>query len=124
MKTITKLFTLALVLSSQSLLANPTDDLPIPSPDKSTFWGSKASTHPNNPCKGATIRICGILATDITPINENKTLVTKTVKDVNGVIISESSYIVPKSIDTVTKEASEQENTLEGTIDTQNEDEE
>ncbi len=124
MKTITKLFTLALVLSSQSLLANPTDDLPRPSPDKSTFWGSKASTNPNNPCKGATIRLCGILATDITPIDENKTLVTKTVKDANGVIISESSYIVPKSIDTVTKETSEQENTLEGTIDTQNEDEE
>jgi len=124
MKTITKLFTLALVLSSQSLLANPTDDLPLPGPDKSTFWGSKASTNPNNPCKGATIRICGILATDITPINENNTLVTKTVKDANGVIISESSYIVPKSIDTVTKETSEQENTLEGTIDTQNEDEE
>lgn len=124
MKTITKLFTLALVLSSQSLLANPTDDLPVPSPDKSTFWGSKASTNPNNPCKGATIRLCGILATDITPIDENKTLVTKTVKDANGVIISESSYIVPKSIDTVTKETSEQENTLEGTIDTQNEDEE
>ena len=88
------------------------------------FFGSKASTNPNNPCKGATIRVCGILVTNLMPVNENKTLVTKTVEDANGVIISESSYIVPKSIDTVTKETSEQENTIEGTIDTQYEDEE
>ena len=101
MKITTKLFALALGLSSQSLLANPTDDLPLPGPDKSTFFGSKASTNPNNPCKGATIRVCGILVTNLMPVNENKTLVTKTVEDANGVIISESSYIVPKSIDTL-----------------------
>lgn len=43
------------------------DDLSSSTPDKivSTFYGSKASTNANNPCKGATIRKCGTIESSL-----------------------------------------------------------
>ena len=58
------------------------DDLSTSTPDKivSTFYGSKASTNANNPCKGATIRKCGTIESSLVSF-EDQTLVMQQVKD-------------------------------------------
>lgn len=40
----------------------------------STFYGAKASNNANNPCKGATIRKCGVLETSLTKLSSLPTL--------------------------------------------------
>ncbi len=66
----------------------------------STFYGSKASTNANNPCKGATIRICGIVNITLVPSN-GSTFVVQQVKDAEGNTMSSNSYYVSAPIEDV-----------------------
>lgn len=63
---------------------------------QTTFYGSKASSNPNNPCKGATIRVCGVIVhsfTDVSIGDTPLTLVKTTVKDAYGNVTSENQKI-------------------------------
>lgn len=53
-----------------------------------TYYGAKASGNANNPCKGATTRICAVVETTYRPYSETVTAVTTVTKDENGEIIS------------------------------------
>lgn len=63
---------------------------------KTTFYGSKASSNPNNPCKGATIRVCGVIEQsfdDVSMGDTPLTLVKIKVKDAYGNLTSESQRV-------------------------------
>lgn len=68
-------------------------------PDKtvSTFYGSKASSNANNPCKGATIRKCGTIESSLVSF-EDQTLVMQQEKDVEGNTLSVNNFFVPSSV--------------------------
>ena len=68
-------------------------------PDKtvSTFYGSKASSNANNPCKGATIRKCGTIESSLVSFAD-QTLVMQQVKDVEGNTLSVNNFFVPSSV--------------------------
>lgn len=53
---------------------------------KSTFYGAKASNHANNPCKGATTRVCGTIETVAKQITIGLTKVTQTTIDCDGIV--------------------------------------
>lgn len=64
----------------------------------STFYGSKASTNANNPCKGATIRKCGTIETSLVSFLDGQTFVIQQVKDNAGNILSTTNFISPVSV--------------------------
>ena len=72
------------------------DDLSTSTPDKivSTFYGSKASTNANNPCKGATIRKCGTIESSLVSF-EDQTLVMQQVKDADGNTLFTNNFFAP-----------------------------
>ena len=59
-----------------------------------TFYGSKASSSSNNPCKGATIRVCGTIETKKYTVSETSTIVSSIVRDANGIILSRDIQLV------------------------------
>lgn len=75
------------------------DDLSSSTPDKivSTFYGSKASTNANNPCKGATIRKCGTIESSLVSF-EDQTLVMQQVKDADGNTLFTNNFFAPSSV--------------------------
>lgn len=61
---------------------------------RAVYYGTEASTHPNNPCKGATVRKCAELDTQIIQNNaEFCTVITK-YKDIKGEVFHEASQSV------------------------------
>lgn len=64
----------------------------------STFYGSKASSNANNPCKGATTRVCGKIESELITANSGQTLVVQQIKDADGIVISSSNYFVAKPL--------------------------
>lgn len=64
----------------------------------STFYGSKASSNANNPCKGATTRVCGKIESELITDNSGQTLVVQQIKDADGNVISSSNYFVAKPL--------------------------
>lgn len=64
----------------------------------STFYGSKASSGANNPCKGATIRMCGKIETSLVSFIDGQTFVIQQVKDNAGNILSTTNFISPVSV--------------------------
>ncbi len=63
------------------------------------FYGSKASGNANNPCKGATIRVCGKLVATFTVISDNETNVNEKLIDADDNILRISDYNMKCSID-------------------------
>ncbi|GEM_PF-5346204 len=63
------------------------------------FYGTEASNKPNNPCKGATIRICGKLVASFTAISDNETSVNEKLLDANDNIIRISDYNMNCSVE-------------------------
>lgn len=43
---------------------------------KSTYYGTKASTNANNPCKGATTRVCGEIDSGVVELSDDGDFVT------------------------------------------------
>ncbi|ROT20896.1 hypothetical protein EEL51_05075 [Muribaculaceae bacterium Isolate-110 (HZI)] len=85
------------------------DNGKLPNPGTvTTYWGSEASTNPNNPCKGATIRKCAEIVTNIMSMN-GKSIVTTIIKDSNGktkavykdIVTSTPSEIIEETIATL-----------------------
>ncbi|MBD3588794.1 hypothetical protein [Bacteroides sp. GM023] len=71
---------------------------------KSTFYGSKASSNSNNPCKGATTRVCGIIETRAQQISVGVTTVTQTTTDPKGNILSTTMRITDKTPEQIREE--------------------
>lgn len=67
----------------------------------STFYGSKASNNANNPCKGATTRVCGRIETEIISISESLTMLVSETKDADGETISVESTLLDENTETV-----------------------
>ena len=67
----------------------------------STFYGSRVSSNANNPCKGATIRVCGIIETNLISVNSTQTIVEQQIKDADGTVLSVSDYFVAKPLKAV-----------------------
>lgn len=61
---------------------------------RSIYWGTEASTNPNNPCKGATTRKCAEIDTQITSTGNGSSLVVRTIRDGDGVVKSITRDIV------------------------------
>lgn len=61
----------------------------VPKPKRviATYYGTQASTNPENPCKGATIRVCAQREETAYP-NTGTWDIEKTLKDEDGNIIS------------------------------------
>ena len=82
-----------------------TDDYPklsVASDDNnsvSEYYGAKASSNPNNPCKGATIRVCGRIATKLVALTDRETLVSKSIEDADGKLKSVSTYILAEPLE-------------------------
>ena len=57
---------------------------------KSTYYGTKARNNYANPCKGETVRVCGIIEKEITPVN-GITVITETITDENSFIINNTT---------------------------------
>ena len=70
---------------------------------RSVYYGTEASTNANNPCKGATTRVCGIIETNVEGVN-GKTKVTKIVKSADGQILSMTQNYVSGTPSQVFKE--------------------
>lgn len=70
----------------------------------STFYGSKASTNANNPCKGSTIRICGKIESSNMAVSDSETLVTTTCKDSEDNVISVDAELMDAPLEDVLKE--------------------
>lgn len=66
-----------------------------------TFYGTKARNNANNPCKGATTRVCGKIETTFYEISEDQTLVTTTKFDRNGNITSIDNKLEPGSTELI-----------------------
>lgn len=64
----------------------------------STFYGSKAYSNANNPCKGATTQVCGKIESELITDNSGQTLVVQQIKDADGIVISNSNYFVAKPL--------------------------
>ena len=78
-----------MILSSGAAFADGTDPTvpPVNPGTKTTFYGTEASNNPNNPCKGATIRVCGTI--EQTPVSTPVgTVMKKVVKNANGQVLS------------------------------------
>ncbi len=65
---------------------------------KTTFYGSKASSSANNPCKGATTRVCGTIETKLAmtahSFYDTSYMEIEVIKDTNGSLLNESiNYI-------------------------------
>ena len=71
--------------------------------NRTTYYGTEASTNANNPCKGATIRVCAIVDTNVEGANGN-TKITKIVRAADGKILSVTQDYVPGSPSQVMKE--------------------
>ena len=82
-----------------------TDDYPklpvVPSDNNlvSTFYGAKASSNANNPCKGATIRVCGEVSINLVALTNDETFVSKSIKDADGKLKSVSTYILAEPLE-------------------------
>ena len=59
-----------------------------------TYYGAKASSSANNPCKGATIRVCGTIETKKITVSETSTIVSSIVRDADGIILSRDIQLV------------------------------
>lgn len=64
----------------------------------STFYGSKASSNANNPCKGATTRVCGKIESELIAINSEQTIVKQQIKDSDGTVLSSFNDFVAKPL--------------------------
>lgn len=80
----TLLFTLFLAAICSGVSAEDTNSKKI----ISTYYGTKASTNANNPCKGATTRKCGTIESEITMEGSDSSSVIRTVKDAEGNVLS------------------------------------
>ena len=67
----------------------------------STFYGSKLSSNSHNPCKGATIRVCGTIEWELITENSAQTRVVKQIKDADGTVLSVSDFFVAKPLKAV-----------------------
>lgn len=67
----------------------------------STYWGTEASTHPNNPCKGATTRKCAEITTQILPNGNGSKTVIQTVRDGKGKVLGVSRQNIYASIEDI-----------------------
>lgn len=87
------IFLLACVAIAASLQSVYAGDVKMKA--SSTYYGTKASTNPNNPCKGATTRKCGVIETSYTMIGQNLSgsiyQTDKVTMDADGVVIGTSS---------------------------------
>ena len=97
--TMKKIFLLLLLGCSVSIFAASDEGKTI-----STFYGSKASNSANNPCKGATTRVCGTIETSAYEVSDNSTLITSVLKNAEGVILSKESYYVEAAAQQVLEE--------------------
>lgn len=91
----------SMAMYSQEVSNNVSPDVPeLLSEQKvtSTFYGSEASPKGNNPCKGATIRVCGVITSELVALNPNTTSVYTEVKDASGTSLSTSTYLIEKPI--------------------------
>jgi hypothetical protein len=91
----------SMAMYSQEVSNNESPDVPeLLSEQKvsSTFYGAKASPKANNPCKGATIRVCGVVTSELVALNPNTTSVYTEVKDASGTSLSTSTYLIEKPI--------------------------
>ena len=75
----------------------------IPKEVKETFYGTKASKSPNNPCKGATTRVCGIRVITYSDMGDNTTRVTRLTTDCDGDVLENWTNIIPSPIDSIAK---------------------
>ena len=101
----TKLFMTCVALLSISFIsyAGPGtsngDDLLNPG-SRCIYYGTKASKNSDNPCRGATIRVCAIIETT-TSNDGGSTTVLKVVKDADGNIVNVTREYVAKSLSEV-----------------------
>lgn len=75
---------------------NIPEQIPESAVTRSTFYGTEASNKSNNPCRGATTRVCGIIETQIVGTT-NGSVVTKQVYDYNKILKDRFSYFVATS---------------------------
>lgn len=78
-----------MILSSGVAFADVTDPTvpPVNPGTKTTYYGTEASNNPNNPCKGATVRVCGVI--EQTPTSTPGGIVMKkVVKNADGQVLS------------------------------------
>ena len=67
------------------------------------YYGTEASTHPNNPCRGATTRKCAELFTSLTAYPDY-TFMTSVLTDARGVEIMSSDQTIYASLDEIIAE--------------------
>lgn len=68
------------------------------------YWGAKASSNPNNPCSGATTRICGKMTTSANSASENSTIVEKCTYNSEDILIHHDTYIDNRPVEVVWEE--------------------
>lgn len=91
------LLLMAVVATAPLIKADP-GDLKDFDPIKwgTIYYGTEATPNPNNPCKGATVRKCAEITNDAKSVG-GRTLLTTTVKDGNGNIVSVTRDYYDKS---------------------------
>ena len=88
--------TLAMVVLTAAFCATANaQGTSIPKEVKETFYGTKASKSPNNPCKGATTRVCGIRVITYSDMGDNTTRVTRLTTDCDGDVLENWTNILP-----------------------------
>lgn len=90
------------VMSAQSLELEEAPDFEVGC--RSVYWGTEASTHPNNPCKGATSRKCAEIDNQIISIGNGLSTVITTVRDRDGVVKSVTRNVVAATADAIIQE--------------------
>jgi len=90
------------LMSAQALELEEAPDFEIGC--RSVYWGTEASTHPNNPCKGATTRKCAEIDNQIISVGNGSSMVITMVKDGDGVVKSVSRNVVAASASDIIQE--------------------
>lgn len=89
------LFTALLCLGCSSIYAEKT---------VTKFYGSKASNNANNPCSGATTRLCGIIEQEYEILPDGWVQIKKVTKDENGNVIASTVEVDDRSMQEIKTE--------------------
>lgn len=71
-----------------------------------TYYGEEASNDPNNPCKGATYRVCATITTKVDAASTTQCHVTRTLTDTYGAILYQKTTLEAGTVKQITEKYS------------------
>lgn len=67
-----------------------------------TYYGEEANNDPNNPCKGATYRVCATITTKVDAVSTTQCHVTRTLADAYGTVLFQKATLEAGTVKQIT----------------------